>query len=241
MGLKENLDFAQHAVNYVRTFRTKDNPLVGMRAGNEERKTPMSDEERVELERCIGLGPHENRRDSVRMKMAFLCRNTGDGKSIEACLQQMPEAMGKMAEYAMDQHCGNCQEQDAVAINFLVGKGARPLDFMHLHPKVDHSFVVIGRAKLQWVWNNPTAPQSHQPPPSPPYSQPSTLEQPPNFSRQIPSLDDDPTTWGPDAVICDPWHNNGKVYPAKDFQDQMYRGRTPVKGLLQPASVWRIE
>ena len=59
--------------------------------------------------------------------------------------------------------------------------------------------------------------------------------------RKSGSVDSDPTTWGPDAVVCDPWHDMGKVYPASEIQTRMFRGYNNVRGPLRPESIWRAE
>jgi hypothetical protein len=33
-----------------------------------------------------------------------------------------------------------------------------------------------------------------------------------------------PGTWGASAVVCDPWHGDGKVYLATRIESRMYRG-----------------
>lgn len=55
--------------------------------------------------------------------------------------------------------------------------------------------------------------------------------------------DTDPKTWGPDAVVCDPWHDYGKVYPATDLEANMYRGPAQMRyiGTLQPRTIFRLE
>jgi hypothetical protein len=54
---------------------------------------------------------------------------------------------------------------------------------------------------------------------------------------------DNPWTWGPDAVVCDPWHDGGKAYYAANLQTSLYRGHGPTwfGGTLRPQSVFRIE
>lgn len=40
----------------------------------------------------------------------------------------------------------------------------------------------------------------------------------------------DPASWGSEAVVCDPWHGEGRAYPAKEFRLKMYRGEQIVPG-----------
>lgn len=42
------------------------------------------------------------------------------------------------------------------------------------------------------------------------------------------------TTWGPEAIVCDPW--DGKAYPAADIPTKMYGGAP-----FSPTSVFRLE
>jgi hypothetical protein len=46
----------------------------------------------------------------------------------------------------------------------------------------------------------------------------------------------DPRTWGADAVVCDPWHEEGGAYPASEFGARMYKGAT-----MRPRSFFRHE
>lgn len=54
------------------------------------------------------------------------------------------------------------------------------------------------------------------------------------------SADSDPSTWGADAVVCDPWHDYGKVYPAADIETRMFRGYSGYSGPIRPHSIFRI-
>src|SRR5437870_5452280 len=72
-----------------------------------------------------------------------------------------------LAQRAESLGCGNCGEQAAVAYQFLLGKGVRPLDYMNLYNAdgvAVHSFVVL------------------------------------DFVGDAGGT----SSWGPDAVICDP-------------------------------------
>jgi hypothetical protein len=60
------------------------------------------------------------------------------------------------------------------------------------------------------------------------------------IGRKQGSTETDPSTWGPDAVIIDPWHGGGKVYAASEIETQMYRGAQNYQGKLEPVSVGRI-
>jgi hypothetical protein len=46
----------------------------------------------------------------------------------------------------------------------------------------------------------------------------------------------DPREWGADAVVCDPWYEDGAAYYASEFLTRMYKGEQMV-----PYSVWRVE
>lgn len=128
--------------------------------------------------------------------------------------------LDRMADLARQNRCGNCTEQDAVAIQYLRRFSVRPLDLMNLYPYsgVDHTFVVIGRLANSIDHPDASLPQC----------------------RPNGSVDSDPTTWGPDAVVCDPWHDSGKVYAATELQTKMFRGYHNFSGFLQPASIWRL-
>jgi hypothetical protein len=50
-----------------------------------------------------------------------------------------------------------------------------------------------------------------------------------------------PDSWGPDAVVCDPWgglwmRGAGRAFPASQFKTNMYKGM-----MLMPESVYRID
>ncbi len=203
MGLQQNLTMGGLAVGYVRR--------LGIRSNDQPGWEKMPQKEWDELGRCIGDGP-----ESVRGKFMAFCRTLDPA----SCLQG-PGGVDRLAELAAKSRCGNCTEQDAMAIIYLRNRGVSPLDLMLLNTynNVDHSFVVIGRlpnlTDPDWV----ALPQSHV----------------------NGSTDTDPATWGPDAVICDPWHNGGKVYPARDIEKEMFRGYNNYRGILQPASIWRVE
>jgi hypothetical protein len=103
---------------------------------------------------------------------------------------QWIERVAGAAEYA---GCGNCAEQCAVAIEFLLLPTTRidALDFMGFDPSFfDHQFLVIGREKNSTV-------------------------------NKI-------STWGLNAVICDPWYPlfpdptvNRRFYPAYEARSKM--------------------
>jgi len=108
------------------------------------------------------------------------------------------------ANQAMQNRCGNCQEQTAVVFSFLVKSGQRQIDQMVLYgdSQFAHTFVVLGRRTGSRDW--------------------------------------DLSTWGPDAVVIDPWHDNGSVYPASDFETKAFRGYHKFHGPLTPKSVLRV-
>jgi hypothetical protein len=107
------------------------------------------------------------------------------------------------AEWASEHHCGNCEENSAIAFIFLWDLGVRPLDWMKLSK--DHLFVVIGRAGDENDWK----------------------------------------TWGPVAVICDPWAQGFRrgdigigTYPATQFESKM---EDLVRGKFTAWSLYREE
>lgn len=60
------------------------------------------------------------------------------------------------------------------------------------------------------------------------------------------SVASQPSTWGADAVVCDPWHNQGEVYAASDIDRRMFRGRGTAdspsfSGPIWPRSVIRVD
>lgn len=59
------------------------------------------------------------------------------------------------------------------------------------------------------------------------------------IGRKHGSTVSDPSTWGDTAVVIDPWHRNGKVFFAKDFQQEMFRGAHNFQGTLAPAEEQR--
>jgi hypothetical protein len=75
--------------------------------------------------------------------------------------------LARLAAATKKAKCGNCTEQNALAIQFLKARNVGPLDLMFFLDGVDHNFVVIGRKPNSW--------------------------------------DNKISTWGGEAVICDPW------------------------------------
>lgn len=63
------------------------------------------------------------------------------------------------------------------------------------------------------------------------------------IGRRRGSRPDWPGTWGPAAVICDPWHDGGKAYYATQIEGEMYRGPlgARVHGPITTRSVYRVE
>lgn len=61
--------------------------------------------------------------------------------------------------------------------------------------------------------------------------------------RQSDSVDSDPWTWGLDAVVCDPWDDDGKAFSALYIQTMLYRGPDGYRflGRLRPHSALRVE
>jgi hypothetical protein len=217
LTLYYNLEMGRQAVRHVRG--------LGIRANNGPDANAMPDGEWITRTRCIGAIP-DHIRDrygidedpaSVRMKFKEFCGRLG----ATPCLQQ--GGVAELAKLAAGRRCGNCTEQDAVAIQFLLQYNVRPLDLMDLalFSSIDHTFIVIGRLPGGVV------------------TDPDWLPNP--QSRLWGTRDRDPSTWGPDAVVCDPWHDLGKVYPATGIQTQMFRGYNNVAGTLRPVSLWRID
>ncbi|MBX3411160.1 MAG: hypothetical protein KF708_00470 [Pirellulales bacterium] len=48
------------------------------------------------------------------------------------------------------------------------------------------------------------------------------------------------SSWGPDAVVIDAWHNKGSVYPATEIESKGFRGYQNFCGPLTPKSVLRV-
>jgi len=223
--LAENLKSAKLAIDHVSRLKVRTNS----RAEDSRR---MTDEQWDALHQCLT----DESVNSVRGQFKAYCKplwpnqQTLPSDWVDRCVEQKPDAIKKLAELAEGKGCGNCNEQDAVAIVYLRDTlKVRPLDLMILnrYSGIDHTFVVIGRADVYEV---------------------------PDHSKKLcnlfPSIDKDPTSWGPDAVVCDPWHDGGKAYPATEIQAKMFRGYVrvnnmnqpaPVRGAVQPASIWRIE
>jgi hypothetical protein len=232
MGLDENLRNARLALDHVRRIGMKTNSrLEDMRS--------MSDKEWADTAACLIQDNGSGGDKSVRAQIQNFCQDQSQGQSdpqnwMDTCLQQKPAAIDKLAELAAGKKCGNCTEQDAEAIQYLRDTlKVRPLDLMNLKPYsgVDHTFVVIGRRRPQYTVHDPDwfpQPQCHL----------------------LGSLDKDPSTWGPEAVVCDPWHDGGKAYPATEIHAKMFRGYTGAgsatravtpSGVVQPFSIMRIE
>jgi hypothetical protein len=75
-------------------------------------------------------------------------------------------SVGQIADIALKSGCGCCGEQSAVAFQWLLQRGVRPLDWVE-RGLINHAFVVIGRKADSFI--------------------------------------KDHTSWGEDAVVCDPW------------------------------------
>jgi len=182
-----------------------------VQANNGLNANQMPDAEWNKLTDCLDRSPQ-----SVRAQFNKAC----NGLDATTCLQQTPSNLFVLANAAASKKCGNCTEQDAVVIQFLKDMNVRPLDLMNLMPNnsIDHTFVVIGRLANQ--------------------VDPNWMPMP--ACRTKGSIDTDPSTWGPDAVICDPWHDMGKVYPAKEIETKMFRGYNNFKGTFEPVSIWRM-
>ncbi|MEX2175484.1 MAG: hypothetical protein WD872_14065 [Pirellulaceae bacterium] len=189
----------------------------GVRANNGPDANTMSEADWNKLTHCLDGQP-----GSVRVQFRKFC----DGLGADACLQQKGDALAKMAALAVKGGCGNCAEQDAMVIVVLEQLQVSRIDLMNLFPnhQVDHTFVVIGRLP------NATDPAWAAAP----------------KSNKNGSTDSDPSTWGPDAVVCDPWHDYGKAYPAAEIEQRMFRGyqspqQNPIGGTIFPTSIWRSE
>ena len=92
------------------------------------------------------------------------------------------EYLREVARIAEKNGCGNCGEQSAMAFVYLLNGNTRPIDWMCLEKEgVDWWQFREGDHAFVIVGRSP-------------------------FSN-----DDEPDTWGPEAIVCDPW--NGDVYP----------------------------
>lgn len=60
------------------------------------------------------------------------------------------------------------------------------------------------------------------------------------LGRRTGSRDWDISSWGPDAVVIDAWHNKGSVYPASELESKGFRGYHKFHGPLTPKSVLRV-
>ncbi|MFO1351574.1 MAG: hypothetical protein U1F68_13260 [Gammaproteobacteria bacterium] len=103
-----------------------------------------------------------------------------------------------LARRALQNGCGNCGEQAAVAYMFLLQRGCQPLDYMNLYNpggQAVHSFVVVDFAA---------------------------------------SGEGQSSTWGKDAVVCDPW-DDAQAYPAWQIGQKMslYAPGSTVRSLFR--------
>jgi hypothetical protein len=216
MGLRENLMYGRLAVDFVRRLSLRTNSRL------HDMQT-MSNDEWRDVNKCMVDDPNHPYFDpnSVRSQFKTFCQEKG--LATDTCLQQLPGAVEKMVQLAVTKKCGNCTEQSAVALWFLKVLHVRPLDLMELNSynaNVDHAFVVIGRIAAPHEVDDPFAKEC----------------------RLIDgSIDKDTSTWGRDAVVCDPWHDRGKIYPATEIQTKVFRGNFNFRGTVQPKSIVRID
>lgn len=222
MSLFYNLVSGQTALEHVRRSGIRTNSRL-------EDMQRMSDKEWHEVGQCLADDPV----GSVRGKFATFCQ-VGMPQPLpdnwsDVCLEQKSVvAIEYIAKLAQSKKCGNCMEQDAVALAYLIKMNVRPLDLMNLPLPIDHTFVVIGRdAPLHEVPNHKE-----------------------KLCYLVGSVDEDPSTWGAEAVVLDPWHDVGKVYAATEIHQMMFRGyeqhegkmrAVPIKGRVKPKSIWRLD
>lgn len=93
----------------------------------------------------------------------------------------MEDYLRELARVAGKNGCGNCGEQSAMAFVYLLNGETRPIDWMCLE-KGDHWFKFMEGDHAFVV-----------------------------VGRSAFSNDDDPATWGPEAIVCDAWHED--IYP----------------------------
>jgi hypothetical protein len=138
-GLSVNLEIAQGAVKYVKS-------VLPLGAGNNGEDVLVSGGASLQ---CV-MHLRDSYPDSIT-----------NGNQTDGWIKSVASRAGKAG-------CGNCGEQSAVAIVYLLEYSADSLDLMAFDPLFfDHVFVVIGRAKGSTV-------------------------------NRI-------STWGPNAVVCNPW------------------------------------
>jgi hypothetical protein len=177
LGLQENLSRAKQAVDHV----DKMLPI-----GAQNKPSPL--EMAASLVALPIAGPilavmAQADRDVRRQCLLSVRRNVPPPQSDE----ERADFLDTLAAEAARQGCGNCMEQNAVALAFLKAKKFGPVDFIVFRPNThDHSFLVIGRiagSKLNKV-----------------------------------------STWGPAAVICDPWwpEKANRAYGAPFLKQKMF-------------------
>lgn len=178
--------FDEYNEDYRNTLAERRAPIEKLRAQKvEASKAKVS--ERLKIYRT----PLPQRSDSQNQAVKLLGEEIGKLDSAVKELDKELEAAGDeslwiqvKARAAIKHKAGNCEEQAAVAFNYLRGK-VSPLELVNAVDDealgINHQFVVIGRE----------------------------------------GKSTDPTKFGPNAVICDPW--DGKAYPASEFRQKMHK------------------
>jgi len=117
---------------------------------------------------------------------------TGESEMVQHSIADWPtEALAhRLARAAERTGIGSAAEQAVVAFCYLMRLGLRPLDYMH-GPGREHAFVVVGR--IPPVGDGERGHVEDE-------GGEGVL-----VTTKEPMVEILPETWGPDAVVCDPW------------------------------------
>ena len=91
-----------------------------------------------------GNSVEDNIEGSAFMGTPFLCVTVQRTATMVSSAIHDGQTIAQLADRAERFRCGNCGEQSAVAMRYLIRQHIRPLDYMSLS-NGDHTFVVIDR------------------------------------------------------------------------------------------------
>jgi hypothetical protein len=147
---------------------------------------------------------------------------TGESEMLQQAIADWPtEALAhRLARAAEQEGSGSPAEQALVAFSYLMHLGLRPLDFMHSTGR-EHAFVVIGRVSPvtdgERVHLEDTGRADVGRDDS---GRRDSGREEVVLATKRTSFEITPETWGPDAVVCDPWR--GVAYRQSELVNTEY-------------------
>jgi hypothetical protein len=194
MTLDENLEFAKQAIDHVKKFgiRPTNHPNEDIAVtGPGLKQTRDTAYNRMVLNEEIVRG-------LVSMRRLDGLPEGGRAASRQAALTDLGEVLHS-ARCAQASGFGNCDEMACVAFVYLWERSCRPIELMKFSNKakvkktklVDHEWVNIEKKVYDHMWVVIGRAQG----------------------SQVGKL----STWGANAVWCDPWQPAGKRFSIQDF------------------------